>query len=153
MTEMGVRPWAITTNNEVALLFTLLFTMALVYHIVHLIFFQQRGTVITLSFPKLSSAYSYYGITGPKTIVVPRHYRHIGLRRPCSRLSNSNMGRDSGSNIGLSDALVRDVADLRQHDWRSLHLQKHCGHSTNCGQCYWWTAQETSGLCGWKRTF
>ena len=40
MTEMGVRPWAITTNNEVALLFTLLFTMAIVYHIVHLIFFQ-----------------------------------------------------------------------------------------------------------------
>ena len=67
MTEMGVRPWAITTNNEVALLFTLLFTMALVYHIVHLIFFQQRGTIITLPFPKLSSAYSYYGITGPKT--------------------------------------------------------------------------------------
>ena len=31
------------------------------------IFFQQRGTIITLPFPKLSSAYSYYGITGPKT--------------------------------------------------------------------------------------
>jgi len=29
--------------------------------------FQQRGTIITLPFPKLSSAYSYYGITGPKT--------------------------------------------------------------------------------------
>ena len=33
----------------------------------HLIFFQQLGTIITLPFPKLSSAYSYYGITGPKT--------------------------------------------------------------------------------------
>ena len=25
------------------------------------------STIITLPFPKLSSAYSYYGITGPKT--------------------------------------------------------------------------------------
>ena len=40
---------------------------SIVYHIVHLIFFQQRGTIITLPFPKLSSAYSYYGITRPKT--------------------------------------------------------------------------------------
>jgi len=83
MTEMGVRPWAITTNNEVALLFTLLFTMALVYHIVHLIFFQERGTIITLPFPKLSSAYSYYGITGPKTssaTALPAHRAPPPLR-------------------------------------------------------------------------
>ena len=39
--------------------------MSIGCHRVHFIVFQQRGTIITLL--KLSSAYSYYGITGPKT--------------------------------------------------------------------------------------
>jgi len=44
---------------------------------------SNQITIITLPFPKLSSAYTPIMALPDQKLVVPRHYRHIGLRHPC----------------------------------------------------------------------